>query len=271
MTAFTSKCNDAVRTHQDNIRMHSLQLAFEDSGSDDLIEGFVSNKRHIIREGRLLRHHKHVGMKYHEFQIFSDVMLSSAAVGSSLKLEHVMMLNKDCDTICFPIPTMFGSAESHWFFICSKKILFCSAENIDKRDRWVAELSKCLITNRADSDLYLMKKQIALVNAIISQINLLWNSNQQLCDVSLDEEEEEYSHSQRDDSMDPMYLQVSWWQLLGILKRLEGEEGSSTDSLQRVIDMHAQEVTTRILRSIQLVDDNDDSAVMSPKTSEARA
>ena len=136
MSEFTKKCNEAVRLHQDNIRMHTLQQAFQESGSEGLIDGFVSNKRHIIREGQLLRHHKHVGLKYHEFQVFSDVLLSSAPSGSSLKLEHVIMLNKGCDTICFPIPTMFGSVDSTWFFVCSKKILFCGAKSMDDRNRW---------------------------------------------------------------------------------------------------------------------------------------
>ena len=267
MSGFTAKCNEAVRLHQDNLRMHSLQLSFEESGSDDLIEGFVSNKRRIIREGQLLRHHKHVGMRFHEFQIFSDVMLSSAAVGSSLKLEHVMMLNTDSDTICFPIPTMFDSTDSTWFFICSKKILFCSAETVNKRDKWVKDLQQCLIVNKADSDLYLMKKQIALVNAIISQINHLWKETQQLADVLSAED----ISDERDSSMDPVHLQVSWWRLLGILSNLEGDDHASSESLRRVIDMHAHEVVNRILRSAMLVNTDTGEAVTHPRPPAAQS
>ena len=288
MTSFTSTCNESVRMHQDNLRMHSLKLAFEDSGADgfgpDLIEGFVSNKRRIIREGQLLRHHKHRAASPHEFQVFSDLMLSSAAVGSSLRLEHVVMLGKACDTVCFAIPSMFHTAESSWFFISSQKIFFCKAASMDKRDLWVQDLSKCLIDNKADNDKYLMKKQIALVNAIISQINMLWRENQHANEVSLNKEGEGQRNHQRDSSsasMDPVWIQVSWWRLLDILKNLEAgaTEGqgenvpSPSSSLQRVIDLHAQEVTNRILQSVGLADmvDGDDLIASTTTSSSPRA
>lgn len=273
MTTFTSKCNEAVRTHQDNLRMHTLQLAFQESGSDELMEGFVSNKRRIIREGQLVRHHKRIGEKFHEFQVFSDVMLSSSAVGSALRLEHVISLSKGCDTICLPIPAMFEAASieaaassTEWFFICSKKVMFCGAESCDKRDRWVADVTKRLEDNQADSDTYLMKKQIALVNVVIGQINALWKEKQISRGSNLPGEgnesppkAENMRHCGR---LDPMILQVSWWRLPQVLRGLEEQVegcreggGAASNSLQRVIDMHAKEVAMRILLRAQLVTD----------------
>ena len=259
MRDFTTACNDAVRNHQDNLRMHSLQQAFEESSSDDLMDNLVSNRRCLIREGKLMRQHKHAAMKYHEFQVFSDVLLTSTANGTALRLEHVITLDKGSDTLCLPVPVMFD-AESTWFYVLSKKILYCSADTTEKRDAWVSDITSCLVSNQADSDFYRMKKQIAWVNTIMSEINRLWKQSRETSGLKRHQEEAEW----RDSSMDPVYIQVSWWRMLGILKKYEVDGQNVSHKLQRVIDLHAKEVVNRILQSTSLMDSNENLVPSTP-------
>lgn len=262
------QCNNSVRTHQDNLRLHQLYDMFREGGT---ILPIVKNDRVIVKEGELKRHHRHSGIKSHEIQVFSDMLLSSSPSGKGLKLEQIFSLARGTDTLCLPIPPRAsGDPDGTWFVLVSDdKTLFFGAKTHLEMLRWIEAIHECLIKNSADSDVYLMKNQIALVNTLVGEINR--RSQKFLEKRTL--ENHRLSTRQRSASYDRSFveatnsIQASWWHLLDILEEIctqeknsEPIEGEVTDvspvsHLRRVVEHHAKEVVSRMMLTISCGDD----------------
>jgi hypothetical protein len=272
------QCNNSVRTHQDNLRMHQLYDMFREGGTNIPI---VKNDRVIVKEGELKRHHRHSGMKSHQIQLFSDMLLSSSLSGKGLKLEQIFSLAKGTDTLCLPIPVRGSSdPDSMWFVLVSDdKTLFFGARTHLEMLRWVEAIHECLVSNLADSDVYLMKNQIALVNTLIGEIHrrsetyLEKHPPLDLSPVRQRSSSYERSYTESSNS-----IQASWWHLLDLLDEIcktketeaeaEATEGQDQGSppekgndpnpashLRRVIEHHAKEAVSRMMLSISCPED----------------
>jgi hypothetical protein len=265
------QCNNSVRTHQDNLRLHQLYDLFREGG---VTLPIVKNDRVIVKEGELKRHHRHSGIKSHEIQIFSDMLLSSSSTGKGLKLEQIFSLARGTDTLCLPIPPRGNNdPDGTWFVLVSDdKTLFFGAKTHLEMLRWVEAIHECLIKNSADSDVYLMKNQIALVNTLIGEIN---RRSQEYLERRKTVDQHRLSVRQRSASYDRSFIestnsiQASWWHLLDILEEICTQEKSSepTESdvandlnpvshLRRVVEHHAKEVVSRMMLSISCTDDD---------------
>jgi hypothetical protein len=265
------QCNTSVQTHQDNLRMHQLYDMFREGGTNIPI---VNYDRVIVKEGELKRHHRHSGMKSHQIQLFSDMLLSSSPAGKGLKLEQIFSLAKGTDTLCLPIPAR-GSTDpdSTWFVLVSDdKTLFFGARTHLEMLRWVEAVHGCLVSNSADSDAYLMKNQIALVNTLIGEINrrgeaYLAKSTDTAAESQRPTVRQRSSSYERSYTESSNSIQASWWHLLDLLEEIcksNGESGVTSQSgnepnpathLRRVIEHHAKEAVSRMMLNISCAED----------------
>ena len=288
ISACVHTCNGLVQEHQDAVRMHELHALFVDGGTDVSSHRIVVKGRVIIKEGELRRHHKHGGIRSHRVQLFSDALLSSSVYGKGLHLEQYISLAKNKDTICYSIPSPHSGSPSTWFVVISEaKRLYFSASSHDEMMRWVSAIHSTLVNNETDSDFYLMRHQVAIVNIMITEMNSRKSEVEKRIDriycgtdVSLQRKSASYAEVYAGYSK---AVQASWWQLVDLLdspllsptscallamskikssssevdgdrRRSECEEvqiQGDTSNLERVIDNHMNEVIDRIEMSIE--------------------
>ncbi|CAE7792676.1 unnamed protein product, partial [Symbiodinium microadriaticum] len=218
---------------------------------------FLSRNRRIVKEGTLKRHHRR-GTKVirtHEIQLFSDMLYSSSQVGRGLKLEQQISLLKGSDTLCIPIPSTSPHSESAWFVVVSsEKTLFFCCRSQDDMSRWVAAIQSCLLENQTESDFYLIKNHVALVNTMVGEIN------RRLADLRItysDEMNATTDQSSKVTDVSVSFLQSCWWLLVDALEAVslkdalvESEDGLLEHNLRRVVEQHVIDVASRIVLSI---------------------
>ena len=270
LSACAKECNNAIRAHQDNLRMHDLYRHFLEGGTDIKASEFLTRERRIVKEGSLKRHHRHGAklIRSHEIQLFTDVLYSSSQVGKGLKLEQQISLQKDSDTLCVPIPSLSPHSESAWFVIVSseKTLFFCGRSQVDMMS-WVTAIQSCLLDNQADSDFYLMKNQIALVNTMIGEINRrLAEIGVYLPADNMSCKDGKASTANVDGSATTCCvstLQACWWKLVDALEAVslqdtlcELDDGPPVHNLRRVVEQHVLDVASRIALSVDCQDDS---------------
>lgn len=272
------QCNTEVRVHQDTLRMHELHKLFQEGGTDLQTHTLVRKGRRVIKEGSLKRQHKHSGIRPHEFHVFSDILICSTNVGKGLLLEYTMDIGHKSDAICLPIPNFGPQCTDNWFLVAQNdKTLYACAMDENDRNRWVQAIVECLEANESDTDMFHMKKQVALVNMIIDEINkniemqhtetllrdipgvegmtmitqrLSLRPNQLIVDMTVVEEDVTPRDTTEDSDAECEYtevpIQVCWWKLLDAI---ENTEDASTPfaHLNRVMEEHSNEVRKTIL------------------------
>jgi hypothetical protein len=261
-------CNNAIRAYQDNARMHDLYRMFVDGGTDLKASEFLTRDRKIIKEGVLKRHHKHGGIRSHEIQLFSDALYSSSPSGKGMKLEQRVSLSVGSNTQCVTIPSSSVYSESAWFVVISSdKTLFFCGRSHDDMDRWVYAIQACLLENKADSDYFLIKNHIALVNTMIGEINRRLEE----LDIPVQPPAPVAGGKKGKAPADPGafslgILQTTWWQLLDALESVSSLDALQIDedsdecipqhNLRKVVQMHVTEVMGRIALVIQCPEDS---------------
>jgi hypothetical protein len=276
------QCNALVQEHQDTTRLHELHGKFAEGGTDMNAHKIVEKGRGIVREGNLRRHHKHGGVKTHRVILFSDALVSSSMHGRGLWLEQFIALTRHSDTMCCPIPNPYKEDDSTWFVvISSSKRLYFSADSHEDMRHWVDAIHTILQKNEGQSDFYLMRHQVGIVNIMISEINLRKTEVEKLLEGADDDSTSECTTRARQSSHAfamayekySKAIQACWWHLVDLLdspflspeacKALEESRMGSvspeeaprarTDNLARVIEHHCNEVVERIVLSIQCV------------------
>lgn len=207
--------------------------------------------RRIIKEGDLRRHHKHGGIKTHRVQLFSDALFSSSPYGKGLRLEQNVDLMRHKDTMCYPIPAPGTGGTSTWFVVITNtKRLYFSASSSEDMMGWVRAIHEVLLANETDSDFYLLKHQVAIVNIMIAEINERKNEAEQ----SLDEGSSSASIRHRSvSSFSKAFtqytnsIQASWWHLVDLLDSpFLSPESCSLLSLSRSNSVSLPEETSAI-------------------------
>ena len=249
MADCAQECNNNVRQHQDNLRMHQLQDMFKESG---LELNIVSKDRLLLKEGELIRHHRG-SSESHLIQLFSDVLITSSRTLRGLKPQRTFKLSKDSNIICLLVPPkdQSHSEMNTWFVLVDdEKSIYFEAKSYNETLEWVGLINTQLKQNQAIRDIYNIKSQINLVNTILTEIRRRNPSSKKIVNQSKDSSilPKRFDESFLQQSH---YIQTGWWYLLNVLEELTSKEGDHiTTRYKRLIDKQCKEVASQLMLTI---------------------